>query len=205
MSFLTWSNPSMHTKQLRIAIRAQRRQLSVRSQISHSRLMTRQASKCKALQTSKRIAFYFASDGEMDPSPLVERASMAGKNCYYPVLRERPANALWFAEHVPPKPLKANRFGIPEPAMPHHRITPPWGLDLIVLPLVAFDLSGNRLGMGGGYYDRTLSFRRGRKHWKGPKLIGLAHELQRVDCIPINDWDIPLDAVITESAYYRFA
>lgn len=80
----------------------------------------------------------------------------------------------------------------------------PWGLDLIILPLVAFDLSGNRLGMGGGFYDRTLSFKHQRCHWKGPKLIGIAHELQRVDLLPVNDWDIPLDAVITEQKLYQF-
>jgi 5-formyltetrahydrofolate cyclo-ligase len=195
----------MNSKQLRKTIRAQRRQLSAHSLTSHSYLMARHATKCKPLQTSERIAFYFASDGEMDPAPLVARAIMAGKKCYFPVLRERPANALWFAEHIPTQPLKLNRFGIPEPVMQHHRITPPWGLDLIVLPLVAFDLTGNRLGMGGGYYDRTFSFKLKRNHWKGPKLIGLAHELQRIESLPTNDWDIPLNAVITERDYYQFA
>jgi 5-formyltetrahydrofolate cyclo-ligase len=58
--------------------------------------------------------------------------------------------------------------------------------------------------MGGGYYDRTLSFRLKRKHWKGPKLIGLAHDFQCIDTLPRNPWDIPLDGVITERHFYQF-
>jgi 5-formyltetrahydrofolate cyclo-ligase len=195
----------MNTKQLRKTMRARRRQLSSRTQITHSRFMARQANKCKPLQVGKRIAFYFAADGEMDPAPLIERAIKAGKECYLPVLRQRPANALWFTRYDTSIALKANRFGIPEPAMQHRRTIPPWGLDLILLPLVAFDLAGNRLGMGGGYYDRTLSFRPKRTHWKGPKLIGLAHELQRIESVPSSPWDIPLDGVITEQHFYRFS
>ena len=165
--------------------------------------MARQANKCKSLQTAKRIAFYYATDGEMDPSPLIERAMKAGKRCYLPVLRQRPASALWFSLYETGSSLRPNRFGIPEPNK-RRRITPPWGLDLIMLPLVAFDIKGTRLGMGGGYYDRTLSFRLKRSHWKGPKLIGLAHELQRIDSLPRNPWDIPLDGVITEQHFYQF-
>lgn len=194
----------MHTQQLRKAIRKHRRQLGNQTLKNHSRLMARQANACFPLQHSQRIAFYFAADGEMDPAPLVERAMQAGKCCYFPVLRSRPAKSLWFAEQKKGQPLKANRFNIPEPATYHRQITMPWGLDLIILPLVAFDLAGNRLGMGGGFYDRSLSFKKKRCHWKGPKLIGIAHELQRVKSLPVNDWDIPLDAVITEKKLYQF-
>lgn len=166
--------------------------------------MAKQANAFHPIQHSQRIAFYFAADGEMDPSPLVKRAIRAGKRCYYPVLRKRPAQSLWFVQHGEKQPLKSNRFGIPEPQTCHRSIAMPWGLDLIILPLVAFDLLGNRLGMGGGYYDRTLSFKLKRTHWKGPKLIGIAHEFQRVDSLPINKWDIPLDGVITEKKLYLF-
>ena len=204
MSFPLPIHPRMNTKQLRKVIRDRRRQLSTHSLLLHSQLMARHAMKCKAFKTAERIAFYFATDGEMDPSTLVERAIKAHKKCYFPVLRARPANALWFSEHRDKQPLKPNRFGIPEPYPHHGRITPPWGLDLILLPLVAFDMAGNRLGMGGGYYDRTLAFKLKRTHWKKPKLIGLAHELQCIPSLPINAWDIPLDGVITEKAFYPF-
>ncbi len=195
----------MNTQQLRKAIRAHRRQLSKQTLKAHSLLMAHQATACQPLLHSQRIAFYFAADGEMDPAPLVTRALAAHKRCFLPVLRERPAKSLWFAEIKTKGRLKSNRFGIPEPDAYHRHITPPWGLDLIILPLVAFDPSGNRLGMGGGFYDRTLSFKHSRTHWKGPKLIGLAHQLQCVDRLPVRDWDIPLDAVITEKQFYRFS
>lgn len=194
----------MNTRQLRKAIRTHRRQLSARTLLTHSQLMTRQANRCKALHVGHRIAFYLACNGEMDPAPLIERAAKAGKICCLPVLRQRPGNALWFSRYDDATPLKPNRFGILEPIMQHRRIIPPWGLDLILLPLVAFDLFGNRLGMGGGFYDRTLAFRLKREHWRGPKLIGLAHEFQCIDSLPRKPWDIPLDGVITERNFYRF-
>lgn len=195
---------NMNTQQLRKTIRSNRRQLSDQTLRIHSNLMAKQANACHPLQHSKRIAFYFANDGEMDPEPLVQRAMRAGKRCYFPVLRDRPAKSLWFSAYKRHNPLALNRFGIPEPSSSGNRVTMPWGLDIIILPLVAFDLFGNRLGMGGGYYDRTLSFKLKRSHWKGPKLIGIAHELQRIDTLPANDWDIPLDAVITEKQLYQF-
>jgi 5-formyltetrahydrofolate cyclo-ligase len=194
----------MNTQKLRKTLRKRRRQLTRQTLKLHSRLMGKQARSFYPLQHSQRIAFYFAADGEMDPSPLVMRAQATGKRCYFPVLRSRPAQSLWFAQYKAKQPLKPNRFGIPEPSDFHRSITMPWALDLIILPLVAFDLSGNRLGMGGGFYDRTLSFKQKRAHWKGPKLIGIAHELQRVDHLPANKWDIPLDAVITEKHLYLF-
>ena len=74
----------------------------------------------------------------------------------------------------------------------------------LLVPLVAFDARGNRLGMGGGYYDRTLAYLRDRSHWRRPRIFGLAHALQRVDALPKNAWDIPVDGVITEREMHRF-
>ena len=101
-------------------------------------------------------------------------------------------------------PLVPNRFAIPEP-MPQRRPPhPAWQLDLLLVPLVAFDARGNRLGMGGGYYDRTLAYLRRRTHWRRPHVLALAHALQRVDALPKNAWDIPVDGVITEREMLRF-
>jgi 5-formyltetrahydrofolate cyclo-ligase len=80
----------------------------------------------------------------------------------------------------------------------------PWSLDLVFVPLVAFDKEGHRLGMGGGYYDRTFAFKTKHSHLKGPKLIGLAHDFQLQSQLPVMPWDIPLNAVITEAAIYNF-
>jgi 5-formyltetrahydrofolate cyclo-ligase len=71
--------------------------------------------------------------------------------------------------------------------------------------LVGFDRACHRLGMGAGFYDRSLAFLQQRRHWRRPRLIGLAHECQRVEALAPKPWDIPLDAVITEAAIYRRA
>ncbi len=95
--------------------------------------------------------------------------------------------------------MRRNRFGIPEP-LTHKRVhVPPWGLDLICMPLVAFDRQGNRLGMGGGFYDRSLAYRRGRQSWHKPRLLGIAHALQEVAELEPRPWDIPLSGVATEA------
>lgn len=83
-----------------------------------------------------------------------------------------------------------------------------WGrqaacLDLIVMPLAAFDASGNRVGMGGGYYDRTLAATACERGWRRPTLIGLAFEAQRVAAIPAREWDVPVDWIATEAGVYR--
>jgi 5-formyltetrahydrofolate cyclo-ligase len=99
---------------------------------------------------------------------------------------------------------KRNRFGITEPDMKWKDTLHARQLDVVLMPLVAFDRNGHRLGMGGGYYDRTLSFRRSRKHWLKPLLIGVAHSIQEHSGLPTNPWDIPVDAIITESDILSF-
>jgi len=71
------------------------------------------------------------------------------------------------------------------------------------MPLVAFDLTGNRLGRGGGYYDRTFAFMR-EKHRNHPYLLGLAYHWQQIDALPREDWDIPLAGIVTEKAILFF-
>jgi 5-formyltetrahydrofolate cyclo-ligase len=194
----------MQLSQLRHELRNQRRQLTPQTLQRHSRQLQRLASNCNAFRHSRRIAFYLASRGEIDPHPLMMLALKAGKQVYLPILRSRPSNSLWFSAYRPGDRLANNCYGIPEPVMHSRRIVMPWSLDMVFVPLVAFDRSGNRLGMGGGYYDRTFAFRRMRSHWRGPKLIGLAHEFQRVEQLLNQVWDIPLDGVITEQRIYDF-
>jgi 5-formyltetrahydrofolate cyclo-ligase len=71
------------------------------------------------------------------------------------------------------------------------------------MPLVAFDEQGNRLGMGGGFYDRTLAYLKYRQHRRKPVLAGLAHEIQKIGQLTTQSWDIPLDCIITENKLYR--
>ena len=103
---------------------------------------------------------------------------------------------------LPGERLQRNRFGIAEPRPNRARQRPLWALDLLLLPLVGFDEQGGRLGMGGGFYDRSLAYRQRRTHLLGPRLFGLAHECQKVACLPLASWDIPLHGVITAQRRY---
>jgi 5-formyltetrahydrofolate cyclo-ligase len=189
---------------LRRSMRVQRRALSDHEQRAHSVAMAALLVKSPLFLRSRRIAAYISADAEIDPSPVIAAAQAMGKTCFFPVLRAHPQRTMWFCEYRPGDPLLVNQFGILEPSVRRRPPVPPWGLDLMLLPLVAFDVNGNRLGMGGGYYDRTLAFLRHRRSWHSPRLIGLAHEIQKVDAIQVQEWDIPLQGVVTESAFYRW-
>ena len=154
------------------------------------------------LRHARRVALYWAADGELDPQPLMQRMPGRRRRWYLPVLRRHALGRLWFVRYTNNDRLRANRLGIPEPIRRKRRITAAQALDLILLPLVGFDTDCNRIGMGAGYYDRSLGFLRYRSHWRRPLLIGLAHECQRLDRIEPHPWDVPLDAVVTEARIY---
>jgi 5-formyltetrahydrofolate cyclo-ligase len=183
---------------LRRAMRQQRRSLSQQQQRHASRLLARRLGSHPLFLRSRHIAFYLPNDGEIDLSPLIERARHMGKRCYLPVLSPLYHNRLWFAPYPEDCPLQSNRFGIPEPQTGWSLMRPVWSLDLVLTPLVAFDAMGNRLGMGGGYYDRTLAYLERRHHWRKPHLIGTAHTFQQTDALPFAPWDVPLQGIATE-------
>lgn len=191
------------TSELRRELRRRRRNLDAAEQAAHSRDCAALCSTLALFRRSRNIAVYLAADGELDLSILL--ADAEHKRWYLPVLRPRPYIKLWFALYRPGQHLVENRFHIPEPPLKHRLTRPPWSLDLILMPLVGFDARCNRLGMGGGFYDRTLAYLRHRKHWHKPLLVGVAHECQRVAELPVREWDVPLDYVITESRVYRRA
>ncbi|MBI5612588.1 MAG: 5-formyltetrahydrofolate cyclo-ligase [Gammaproteobacteria bacterium] len=190
--------------ELRRQLRARRGALTRRQQARAAAELAHRLTATRAFRASRRIACYLPNDGEIDPRPLIERIWTLGKDCYLPVLSHTPHEHLWFARVMPDTPLTLNTYGIPEP-----RIAGEWlrarQLDLILLPLVGFDLAGNRLGMGAGFYDRCLEYLRLRRVWKKPRVVGLAHDCQRVAQLPVNDWDIALDAVVTDRAVYSMA
>jgi 5-formyltetrahydrofolate cyclo-ligase len=99
--------------------------------------------------------------------------------------------------------MTLNRYGIPEPARYRDHLLPARRLELVIAPLLGFDCACHRLGMGGGYYDRTFSFLNQRRHIHRPLLIGLAYELQRIESLDPQPWDVRLDAVVTENRTYR--
>lgn len=143
-----------------------------------------------------RIGLYRAGNGELDPVPAFEQSPMRHKQLYLPVLDPLRAGLLRFVPWTRDTRMTRNRFGIPEPSLRQHKGVPTWTLDLILMPLVAFDDHGNRLGMGGGFYDRTLEAL--WRHPVRPRLVGVAHRFQRVERLPAASWDVPLDTVITD-------
>ena len=98
---------------------------------------------------------------------------------------------------------RTNRLGIDEPQ--GLRTLAPRRLDIVFLPLVGFDAHGVRLGAGGGYYDRAFAFRRWRRAWHAPRLIGIAYSFQQVDTLMAAAHDVLLDAVVTEKGMLRCA
>jgi 5-formyltetrahydrofolate cyclo-ligase len=98
--------------------------------------------------------------------------------------------------------MKPNRFRIAEPVANSKRQRKVWALDLVLLPLVGFDEQGGRLGMGGGFYDRSLAYLQRRKNWHKPTLLGLAHECQKVDRLPLASWDVVLQGTVTGTRWY---
>lgn len=189
-------------KQLRRKIRAQRRALSKTEVHDNSLAAIKLLASTDLFRNSRRIGIYLAHDGEIDLTYLLPRMLILRKHCYLPALRPMLPNRLWFAEYRYGDRLLQNKYGIFEPDIRRHKPIPIWGLDLVLVPLVAFDASGNRVGMGGGFYDRTFAYLKTRGAWHKPKLIGMAHELQRIDSILKNPWDIPLDGIVTESQIY---
>lgn len=187
-------------QQLRRQIRAARRALSPNQQRLASRRLCARLALCPELKRARHIGLYWPSDGEIDPRPLLRR--FPHKRFYLPTLPRATRTTMDFL-HWPGATLRyRNRYGIPEPVIGRSHPRNPQQLDLVLLPLVAFDPSGARLGMGGGYYDRTFAFKQ-LHPGSGPQLVGIAHQLQCVAHLPMESWDIPLILVATDQRLYR--
>lgn len=185
--------------ELRRALRSQRNALNVPERKLAGRQLVTRLTSTRVFRASRRVAAYVASDGEIDPGRIIERALAMGKRCYLPVLSRLHWDSLWFAPLTPASRFRTNRYGIPEPQGSPGALVRAAELDLILLPLVGFDVCGNRLGMGGGFYDRSLEFLHRRHCLRRPRLLGLAYEFQRVDRLPANGWDVPLDGIVTDA------
>ena len=185
-------------------LRARRRALSERERLQRSAALCRQLAGQNLFRSASRVAAYLPQDGEVETRALVELCWSTGKQVYLPVLVPFLHNRLWFARYRPDTRLVRNRFGIAEPEIVHRHRIETHALDLVLAPLVGFDRHGNRLGMGGGFYDRSFAFLLNRKHWCKPQLVGLAYEFQQLPSLPAQPWDVPLTAVATEAAWHRF-
>ncbi|KAB7628205.1 5-formyltetrahydrofolate cyclo-ligase [Alkalilimnicola sp. S0819] len=193
----------MNSRQdIRQAMRQQRRRLDPRKQHRHARRLAAHLARSAVFRKARHIAAYWAADGEPDLAPLMRLAAIRGKRLYLPVVAERGVMR-FYPYHPEHSRLRRNRYGIPEPRL-GGRPLPAHRLDLVLAPLVAFDDRGNRLGMGGGYYDRCFAFTRHRRRWQHPRLLGVAHAFQRVPALAGEPWDVPLWGIITERGLRAF-
>lgn len=148
------------------------------------------------LSGCRRVAGYLAIGGEVPLSLTLSRLRADGIVTAVPVVT---GDAMRFLVIDDDTAMRRNRFGIDEPTDDAPELAA-LQLDAVLVPLVAFDAAGNRLGMGGGFYDRcfaTLAARRDRGE-STPRLIGVAHAFQQLPRLEPEAWDVPLDQVVTE-------
>jgi len=191
MMALAKQNPhdASDKKALRLICRQARQQLSPLAQQQHASKVMHHLLALPVFQSdSLSIGVTLSFDGEVDLMPTMQ--AIKDKHSLY-LPRLKPDTTLdfllWQADAV----MQANGLGIPEPI--GDEVITIAALDVVLMPLVAVDGQGNRLGMGAGYYDKSLA-----QAIQRPYLIGVAHECQRVESIPVDAWDIPLDALVTE-------
>ncbi|MBS8240277.1 5-formyltetrahydrofolate cyclo-ligase [Marinobacter lipolyticus] len=188
--------------ELRKRLRRRRQALSFEQQQEASEYLAINLLNNPDLHRARHIALYLPNDGEIDPNLYMDLARRRHVQFYLPVLHPILPGRLVFSPYHDGVELTANRFGIPEPAFSKGLKRPAWALDAVLFPLVGFDESGGRLGMGGGFYDRTFAFTRSRPRL-APKLIGIAHEFQKVARLPTEAWDVPLHSIVTDRHCYR--
>ena len=187
-------------QQIRAQIRRQRQALSPLQQQQAAHQVAELALTFPPLAQAKKVALFLSFDGELNTRPLIASLWQRGQQVYLPVLHPFSEGQLLFIRYLPDTPLVRNRFGIPEPELNVTELAPLSTLDMILVPLVAFDAQGQRLGMGGGFYDRTL------QHWRQQGVLpaGLAHCCQQVPALPTEQWDIPLPVIITPEKIWQW-
>ena len=188
--------------QLRRMLRKARRALTPSEQRQAAQGLYRQLAQHPLFRRAKHISLYLPTDGEIDPRLLLRAAQRRGKATYLPVLSAWPRTKRVFQRVRPGDKLLPNRFRTLEPRVNAHHQRQVWALDLVLLPLVGFDDLGGRLGMGGGFYDRSLAYLARRQSWRKPTLLGLAHECQKVERLAQASWDVPLAGTVTDTQWY---
>lgn len=182
-------------------MRQWRRTLSAHQQKKAACAWAKQLLTLPEFRNSHHVAFYWPQDGELNPLRLLETPLGQTKQFYLPILHPWKSGHLRFTPYQIDMPCLLNRFGIPEPINGFQHSIPAWCLDIVLTPLVAFDEQGSRLGMGGGFYDRTFAFL--RRGFHTTKLIGVAYEQQKIPSLTTASWDIPLQSIVTDKHIYR--
>ncbi len=186
-------------KNLRTRIKQKREQLSSENVNQLGDAIFRNLLDSNILEDKGRIAIYCSVNNEVATMQIIKHLWTKDKELFLPIIK---SNQLVFGSYKSGDNLSNNKFDIPEPTIQREELITADVLDLVIVPLVAFDSDCNRLGMGGGYYDRALAFKKTSSKTSSPLLIGLAYELQKVNILEMNSWDIPMDGIISESKTY---
>ncbi|QKJ48815.1 5-formyltetrahydrofolate cyclo-ligase [Proteus vulgaris] len=186
--------------EIRKSIRQKRRLLTQEQQQHAALKLCEQVLTHPKIKQAQTIALFLSFDGEIDTSPLISQLWALNKQVCLPVLHPFHRHHLLFLRYTPSTALVKNRFNISEPPLNVNAVIPLSNIDIIFTPLVAFDEQGQRLGMGGGFYDRTL------ENWQQKSFypMGLAHTCQQVAHLPIANWDVPLPEIITPEKIWHF-
>lgn len=186
--------------EIRKAIRQKRRLLTLAEQQQAADKLCKQVLTHPKIEQAQTIALFLSFDGEIGTSPLISQLWALNKQVCLPVLHPFHRHHLLFLRYTPSTVLVKNRFNISEPPLNVNMVIPISNIDIIFTPLVAFDEQGQRLGMGGGFYDRTL------ENWQQKSFypMGLAHTCQQVAHLPIANWDVPLPEIITPEKIWHF-
>ena len=191
----------MKPSEIRQSVREKRRQMEASLHCKASQQICQTIADRADFRAAKNVAAFLSFDGEPDLAELISTAWDQGQRVFLPIVHSK-GQPMSFAAYEKESKLVENRFGILEPDPATTRAIEPTELDCILTPLVAFDSNCHRLGVGGGFYDRTFAFTKTAAPDEPPTLIGIAFEFQQVESIEPQSWDIRLDAVITESAQY---
>lgn len=189
---------------LRQTFRERRRRLSNDEQTRCAHELIKRCEESGVFASAKRVAIYKTNDGELDTQALIQHLWSIGIDVYLPVLHPFSDGHLLFIQYREDSAMTVNGYGIQEPRLNCQEVSPLEELDVLFTPLVAFDESGNRLGMGGGFYDRTLYALSDSKKPSKPRVIGLAHDIQKTLSLPTEAWDIPLNYIMTPTKLYCF-
>jgi 5-formyltetrahydrofolate cyclo-ligase len=194
--------PDVDRDRLRAWMRARRKRVTANEQAAAAQGFAAVVARHRLLRPGMRIAVYHARGREADLSRVIAVARRRDCTLYLPTIIRHRTGEMDFVRFDSDTRLRRNAFGIHEPdptATPRIALR---HLDLILVPLLAVDAQGWRLGSGGGFYDRRLHRLRMQRRWRRPRLIGVAYEFQRVARVGHEPWDVPLDAVITEANLY---
>ena len=181
---------------IRAKMREQRAHLTPAERIAAANGVAASLGQLPEFLVDRRVAGYWAVGGEVPLLAAVARLNARGQQYSLPIVGED--RHLRFAPLMPGASLQPNRYGIPEPGHEAADLLTPRQLDLVLVPLTAFDRSGRRLGMGGGYYDRSFAFLRDAPRPAQPLLVGIGYAFQEVAALPAQDWDVALDFIATD-------